>query len=251
EQPSLGKRRADALARVVESFVARGAETLSGGERHQIVVHVDAQTLHDVRAGRCEHEDGPALPVETARRLACDASLVSIVEDEDGEPLSVGRKTRTIPPALRRALNSRDRCCRFPGCSNKHYVDGHHIRHWAEGGETTLSNLILSCRFHHRFVHEGGVTTQHLSDGALRFTMKDGRSLDSYKPAQVNAGHTPHAEDILQGDFTTLFSSHAADDIVITPTTAVTRWTGERMDYSAAVQAMVYRTHHATSPASS
>jgi hypothetical protein len=238
-------RRADALARIAESFLAHGADVLPAGDRHQLVVHVDAQTL---RAGRCEHEHGPALPVETARRLGCDASLVSIVEDEHGEPLNVGRKTRTIPPALRRALQSRDRGCRFPGCSNKHYVDGHHIRHWADGGETRLSNLALLCRFHHRRVHEGGVTIQVLDDGTLRFGMKDGRTLDSPRPAwpaRPGAEQGPLAADVLQGDWTHLLVTHSANRIEITPDTGVTRWRGESMDYTTAVEALLYRAREA------
>lgn len=245
ERPSWAMRRADALGRMVESFMAHGAEVMSGGDRQQIVVHVDAQTLRDGGSGRCEHEDGPAMPVETARRLACDASVVPIVEGEDGETLNVGRKTRTISPALRRALNSRDRCCRFPGCSNKHYVDGHHIKHWADDGETKLSNLVLLCRFHHRFVHEGGVTIQVLNDGALRFKLKDGRALDSLRPAQLASADAPLAEDIQQGDWMSLHAAHDATDVHITPTTAVTRWLGESCDYSTIIQAMFHRMRHA------
>jgi len=71
-----------------------------------------------------------------------------------GTILSVGRKTRTVPPALRRALDYRDRGCRFPGCGRR-YTDAHHVRHWADGGETSLSNTLLLCRHHHRLVHEG------------------------------------------------------------------------------------------------
>jgi len=92
----------------------------------------------------------------------------AIIEGERGEPLDIGRKTRSIPPVLRRALNSRDRGCRFPGCPNKRYVDGHHIRHWAACGETKLSNLVTLYRFHHRQVHEGNVIVRVLDDGALR-----------------------------------------------------------------------------------
>jgi hypothetical protein len=228
------------LARIAESFLAHGAEALSSGDRYQAVIHVDAQTLREGCAGRCEHDDGPALPVETARRLSCDASLVSIVEDEDGEPLSVGRKTRTIPPAIRRALVSRDKGCRFPGCPNTHYVDGHHIRHWANGGETRLSNLALLCRFHHRQVHEGGIEIQVLNDGALRFVMKDGRSFESLVPARPGDEHGPHAPDILQGDWTHLLAG-TTGDIVITADTAVTRWRGERMDYGLAVDVLLHR----------
>lgn len=163
-------RRVDALALIAESFLASGPqELLSGGDRQQIVLHVDAETLRHDHAGRCELEEGPAIAGETARRLACDSSLIAIVENEKGEPLNVGRKTRTIPPAIRRALNSRDRGCRFPGCTFTRYVDGHHVKHWAHGGETKLSNLVTLCRFHHRLVHEGQVVVQTLDDGAFRF----------------------------------------------------------------------------------
>ena len=97
-------RRADALALVAESFLAQGALEASGPDRHQIVVHVAKETLRDRAAGCCEFEHGPSMAAETARRLACDASVVELTEDEDGEPLNVGRKTRTISAPLRRAL---------------------------------------------------------------------------------------------------------------------------------------------------
>jgi hypothetical protein len=84
--------------------------------------------------GQCEIDDGPSVPAETVRRLACDCSVVMVLEDEKGEPLNVGRKTRSIPPALRRALNARDRGCRFPGCTHTRYVDAHHVQHWAHRG---------------------------------------------------------------------------------------------------------------------
>ena len=150
QPPSHAMRRADALGVVAESFLAHGAAALTGGERQQIVVHVDAETLRDHEPGRCELDDGPAIAGETARRLACDASIVRIISDARGEPLDVGRRTRTIPPALRRALDARDKGCRYPGCTHRRYVDGHHVRHWADGGETKLSNLVSLCRFHHR-----------------------------------------------------------------------------------------------------
>jgi hypothetical protein len=245
ERPPITVRRADALVRIAESFLAHGAEELSAGDRNQVVVHVDAQTLREGCAGRCEHEDGPAMAVETARRFSCDASVVSIIEDENGEPLNVGRKTRSIPPALRRALNSRDRGCRFPGCPNKHYVDGHHIKHWVHGGETRLSNLALLCRYHHRQVHEGGIGIDVLPDGALRFILKSGRAVISVAPARLGSNEAPLADDVLHGSWPDLFSSHTAANIVITDDTAVTRWTGESMDYSAAVGSMLYRTRKA------
>lgn len=210
--------RADALTLISESFLATGPQDLTGGDRQQIVVHVDAQTLKHDHAGRCELEHGPALAAETARRLSCDASLIAIIENEQGEPLNVGRKTRTIPPAIRRALNSRDRGCRFPGCTNTRYVDGHHVRHWAQGGETKLANLVTLCRFHHRQVHEGRVVVQFLDDGAFRFVRPDGKTFDSPIPEAT--------------DWTELVDSQP---IAITPSTAITGWTGESLDCHQAV----------------
>ncbi|MEO8017695.1 MAG: DUF222 domain-containing protein [Pseudomonadota bacterium] len=133
-------------------------------------------------AGCCEFEHGPSMAAETARRLACDASVVELVENDDGEPLNVGRKTRTISAPLRRLLDARDKGCRFPGCANSRYIDAHHIEHWANGGETKPSNLLSLCRFHHRAVHEGGIRIEVLDDGALRFVKANGNSVDSVLP---------------------------------------------------------------------
>jgi hypothetical protein len=233
--PTLSARRADALVVLAESFLQHGAAAMNGGDRHQIVVHVDESTLKEGAAGRCEFDDGPAMPVETARRLTCDASLVKIIEDERGEPLDVGRKTRAIPPALRRALNSRDKGCVFPGCTHKRFVDGHHIHHWAEGGETKLSNLVSLCRFHHRAVHEGGLRIERCDDGAWRFTNRRGDSLNSCAP-----GHTQPL-----ADWSRLTAMHAAQGITIDAGTAATRWRGERMNYAIAVDSLLYRSRRA------
>ena len=126
----------------------------------EVVVHVDAETLGAEQVGdRCQIEDGPIIAPELARRLGCDATLVTIME-RDGEPLSVGRRTRAINPALRRALRSRDQGCRFPGCTNTRFLHAHHIEHWARGGRTEIDNLIQLCSRHHRCVHEGGYTVE-------------------------------------------------------------------------------------------
>ena len=106
--------------------------------------------------------------------LACDASRVVMRHDAEGRIFEVGAKTRTIPPALRRALLHRDRSCRFPGCHGR-FCQAHHIRHWAQGGPTTLSNLVLLCRRHHRAVHEEGYQVDRQPDGELRFRRPDGR----------------------------------------------------------------------------
>ena len=167
-QPGRRPSNAEALAAMADMTLAAESQGRSGGERHQLVVHVDEAALAGDDEAACTLEEGPALAAETARRLACDGSLVELRE-RAGEPLSVGRKTRTVPPAMRRALQARDRCCRFPGCDNRRFVDAHHIRHWAQGGETKLTNLVLLCGRHHRFVHEGGYSVAQLADDSLAF----------------------------------------------------------------------------------
>jgi uncharacterized protein DUF222/HNH endonuclease len=185
---SFSQRRADALARVAESFLAHDVLQLPGADRQQIVVHVAAETLRSGVAGCCGIEHGPAIPAESARRFSCDASIVTLIEDQDGEPLNVGRKTRTISAPLRRLLQARDKGCRFPGCSNARYIDAHHIKHWANGGETRPSNLLSLCRFHHRAVHEGGFNVEILDDGALRFVRPDGGPVGNADPGCSQPG---------------------------------------------------------------
>ena len=192
-------RRADALALIAETYLKHGPAALNGGERHEIVLHVSAETLsRDASGTHCELEDGPAVAAETARRLACDASLVAIIENAQGEPLDVGRKTRTIPPAIRRALAARDGGCVYPGCTHKRYVDGHHLQHWADGGVTKLANLVTLCRYHHRAVHEGGIRAERLADGAWHFIHPNGEVLESLahghtRPLPVTRLQSAHA----------------------------------------------------------
>jgi hypothetical protein len=122
ERPiSYQSRLADALAAVAESFLAKSDATSTSADRYQVVVHVDAETLRERTAGRCEIEHGPSLPVETVRRLSCDASLLRVLENPHGEPLDVGCKTRSIPPNIRRALNSRDGGWRFLHPDGRHF----------------------------------------------------------------------------------------------------------------------------------
>jgi hypothetical protein len=163
ERGSAEPRTTNAEALVAMADLALSGAARPGGERHQVVVHVDDSALAGGAEGGCELDEGPAIAPETARRLACDSAVVQVRERE-GKPLSVGRKTRSIPPGLHRALKRRDRGCRFPGCENYRFVDAHHVRHWAEGGETSLDNLVLLCRRHHRFVHEGGYSVDRTGD---------------------------------------------------------------------------------------
>ncbi len=176
------QRRADAVGLLAERALAvgfgagvggRGAHGTRGtsAERYQVVLHVDAGTLEaGGEPGRSELEDGTRVSAETSRRLSCDAALVRITHDGQGvraptgSVLDVGRRTRTIPPALRRALQVRDRGCRFPGCGSR-FTDGHHLKHWADGGETSLLNCFLICKHHHRLVHEGGWSVDWWGEG--------------------------------------------------------------------------------------
>jgi len=156
ETPTMAQQQADALGLLAETALHHGIDPGGPGERYQVVVHVDAPVLEDADApGQSALEDGARVSAETSRRLACDASRVVMQHGRDGRVVEVAARTRTIPPALRRALRYRDRGCRFPGCGSR-FGQGHHIRHWARGGPTTLSNLAMLCRRHHRAVHEEG-----------------------------------------------------------------------------------------------
>jgi hypothetical protein len=166
---------ADALVLMARTAMEHGPAEGAGGE-HQIVVRVDAATLAHDDEGACELEHGPVLSPETTRRLGCDASVVRILE-RDGRPLSIGRKTRSLSPGLKRALRSRDRTCRFPGCDQHRFLHAHHIKHWAQGGRTDLSNLIQLCSHHHRLVHEGGYSVERRGGGPVRFRRPDGQAV--------------------------------------------------------------------------
>lgn len=163
----------------VEALLELADAALSSADDHpadrtRLVVHVDAAALTSDGRGRSELEDGPVIAPETARGLGCEADIVAQVE-QDGLPLSVGRKRRTVPPALRRLLEARDdeTCC-FPGCERRRHLQAHHRHHWAHGGETSLENLVLLCFHHHRLVHEGGYTVEDDPVGELRFRNRHG-----------------------------------------------------------------------------
>jgi hypothetical protein len=181
---SVRARNADALLALAQSSLAENAGA-SSADVYQVVVHVDSAALiggdgdraesDDPSVARCELEDGNPLPREAVRRLGCDASIVRVLE-RDGKPLSIGRKTRTIPPALRRALRMRDRGCAFPGCTQVHHTDAHHIQHWADGGRTDIDNLVQLCRHHHRLLHEGGFRVRRTKHG-VAFANPDGKTI--------------------------------------------------------------------------
>ena len=221
-KPPVTARRADALAWMADRVFEAGDAPALAPDRHEIVVHVDAEVLAGGGSGRCEIESHSALAGETARRLCCDAGVVATVDGPTGEPLAVGRRTRTIPPAMRRALLVRDRGCRFPGCASTHRLHGHHVRHWARGGDTSLDNLVLLCPFHHRLVHEGGFDVHRLDDGAYRFVSPQGWTV---RPPQSPGPSSPEV----------IVSQNEALGLAIDGRTATARWDGQPVDYDQAV----------------
>jgi len=196
------QRQADALALVAETALHRGMDPGAPGQRYQVVVHVDAAVLANADApGQSVLEGGARVPAGTSQRLACDASRVVMRHDADGRIAEVGARTRTIPPALRRALQHRDKGCRFPGCGQS-FGQGHHIKHWAHGGPGKLSNLAMLCRRHHRAVHEEGFQVERQANGELCFRRPDGRPLlDVPSPPAVpaNPSDTVRAQNDARG----------------------------------------------------
>jgi Domain of unknown function (DUF222)/HNH endonuclease len=186
---------ADAFCSLAETALARGPTSRAGPDRHVLTVDVDLDVLARDGDGAVHVRDGPALAPETARRLGCDASMVP-TRSAAGEVLSVGRRTRSVPPRIRRALESRDKRCRFPGCENRRWVDAHHIHHWAHGGKTSLDNLVLLCRHHHRLVHEGGYSVRRGSgaDGEVEFRRADGREIPLVPPLPRAQARPRHEE---------------------------------------------------------
>ena len=151
------QQRSDALVEICRQWLDRGETARVGGEKPHLSVTVDLEVLERRGTGKSETENGQVLHPETVRRLACDAGVSRIVTRSGSEPLDVGRRTRTVPSGLRRAVVARDLHCTFPGCDRpQRWCDAHHIVHWALGGDTRLDNLTLLCRRHHRLIHEGG-----------------------------------------------------------------------------------------------
>jgi hypothetical protein len=218
-------RQADALHLVAEAALAQEGRTGAASERHVVTVHVDAAALaaretEDSWDVACHLSDGPAVAREVARRFACDASVVAIVEGAQGEVLDVGRKTRVVSSALKRALDHRDGGCRYPGCSSRLFVDAHHIEHWADGGATKLGNLVLLCRRHHRLVHEGGLSITLRGDDVV-VRRADGRVIELVPKARP-----------VRDSAEALARASAARGVAIDARTGVPGWGGERADYN-------------------
>jgi len=226
--PTMAQQQADALVLLAETALHHEIDPGAPGERYQVVVHVDAAVLADAEApGQSVFEEGARVSAETSQRFACDASRVVMEHDADGRFVDIGAKTRTIPPALRRALLYRDHTCRFPGCSGR-FCQGHHIWHWAQGGPTTLSNLVLLCRRHHRAVHEEGYRVDREPDGELRFRRPDGRVIPDVPPP------SPVPDDPAEATR----AKNAAEGVRVDARTATPGWCGERLDLGWAIDVL-------------
>ncbi|MEU8161355.1 DUF222 domain-containing protein [Micromonospora parva] len=166
---SPGQRRADALGEICRLALRTGQLPDNGGDRPQLVVTVSLNELvNGVRAGTLE--TGTRLTPGAVRRLACDAGVLPAVLDGNSQVLDVGRQRRLFTGPLRRALVLRDGGCAFPGCDRPpRWCDGHHIRHWADGGVTALGNAVLLCGYHHRLIHRGDWTVRIAADGRPDF----------------------------------------------------------------------------------
>jgi Domain of unknown function (DUF222)/HNH endonuclease len=180
---SARQRRADALGELCRQWLDSSGRPTVAGERPHMSVIVDVESLVGAAGKRSEFEAGQPLHPEAARRIACDAAITRVLTSGRSEPLDVGRRTAVVSPVTRRALVVRDRHCTFPGCARpSEWCDAHHVRHWADGGPTALSNLILLCRPHHRVLHQRDGFRVEMEDGRPKFFRSDGTRLDERAP---------------------------------------------------------------------
>lgn len=272
EKLTFPQRRADALVAITEHYLASGSggsggsqglSSLKGAERCQLVMHVRADS-HNAGANNDASLDGRWLLPNAARRLSCDAGLLVVQEDEVGNVLDIGRKTRIILPAMSRALAIRDGGCQFPGCCETRYTEGHHIKHWADGGETKLDNLVTLCRYHHRELHKGSFflsvkLEEHVlaakklkDDKPVRFVERLCFSkVDRYFDAPFN-----RSEEFVIAANPAKFTCACCDESIldaqvlenavpriifraIDEKTAVTKWAGESMDIGMALDGLL------------
>jgi hypothetical protein len=227
---TLGQLRADALGLIAEMALSGGLGAAERGEMYQVVVHVDGQALSEpCSEGQSELENGQHIPTDTCRRLSCDASTLTVTHGPDGDVLNVGRRSRKVTLPLWRALVSRDRMCQFPGCGRTGHLVTHHIRHWANGGETTPDNLVLLCQAHHWAVHEGGCLVEGRPPRGLLFRRPDGRILP----------RCPAAASLPEDPLVALKACHRALGFEIDAETGASGWCGETMDYELAVSGLL------------
>ena len=241
DPPRFSEDRATALLRISEHYLASsdgGAGTLDGPGRCELVLHVNANEAHrdhQVEDGpRCYLDRNRFLSPQTARRLACDAMVPTVVEDDDGAILNFGRRSRTISKALRTALNVRDGGCRFPNCHQQAWTDAHHVHHWADGGETSLDNLITLCRHHHRLLHKGDFTLKQEGNAVTFYNQQ----MNPITRALYPQCDTANPERVI-GRVT--LDGVNIDRVAIDSKIAVARWCGEKVDYGLVMDGLLSR----------
>jgi hypothetical protein len=218
--------RADGAVTLAESFLAGHPVGGTGGERFQVMVHVEQDPLGPDGALAATLDDGTRVSAETLRRVVCDCGLVAV--GGGGEALDIGRRTRSIPPAIRRVLMLRDRGCAFPGCSHDRFLSGHHVEHWLHGGATSVDNLVMLCTAHHHLVHEGGWTVARDAGGQLVFTAPSGKAQTAEPPSEW-------VDDIL----TWLREWSDEHGLDLGPDANLPLWDGTRPDYDLAVSGLL------------
>ena len=229
ERERATRRRADSLVVMAEALLRDPKIASTTDDRYQVIVNVDSRVLAKEVFEKpdgspdCYIDGQVALPVETARRLSCSCKVVTALT-RGSEPLSIGRSTRAISLPINRALNLRDGCCTFPGCDCRRNLQTHHIIHWANGGETSLTNLTKVCHYHHQLLHEGQYSVERLSNRQLLFRRPDGSELHD---VPVVARATTGSDD--------LPSTHAEP----------WSWCGDSMDYTSALIALAGVTREA------
>jgi hypothetical protein len=232
--PPIRKERAedlaDALVEICAAYLRGKIVSADNADVYQVIIHAGTEAItagDDVSAEtpanpayplRCHFEDGGAVSPAALRLIACNATITTMLHDTDGNPLTAGRRTRKPSAALRRAVRERDRNrCRYPGCESRR-TDAHHIKHWANGGQTTLPNLISLCKAHHRIVHDKGITITPTPGGGFAFSTPKG------VPIPLSPPPPPPAGDIT-----------AWHNAKITPDTIVPPFSGERLDLNLAI----------------
>ena len=306
-------RRATALAQIAEHYLATrnrgarpGATPLRSSDAYQVFVHVNANDAHPDNRINGAHttytDDRRCIAPHVARQLACDASRRTVLENERGEVLNIGRRSRIVPWHIAHALRIRDGGCRFPGCNQHRWTDAHHIHHWADGGGTSLENLVTLCRYHHRELHRDEYRIERGADGELIFMDAQQRAIPpaihpqfgdepgsggaagtTDTPNAPGATDTPDVTSDVTADATAITATTDTSDatadapdtadtpdvaadasatpvtttaadrleqlqaenrergVKIDKSTAVTRWAGERMDYSTAIEWLLNR----------
>lgn len=225
---TLKPTNADALVMLAETTLAHGPTPVAAGDRHVVMVHLNAET------GEATLDSGPELSEASKQQVLCSSSFADVgIGPDQREVLYMGRLYRLPNRAQRRALSIRDGGCRFPGCTERIWVDAHHLEEWENGGLTDIDNLLLLCRVHHTAIHHRGFRVVKGPRQTFRFFRPDGLELIASPPLAVSTGALP---------------SVGASGRPITPDTPIPNWDGHHPDYATAVEGLCWLEENAHKP---